>query len=244
MPIQVTNIHNKYEAEVDLVFCLTGDNSSRTQSNKEKQAISEMMASGYRVAVSTWTGADIFEVRNCCLMEKNKNFRVDQKPFGGYFSDYRFSVWFDSDNYVTAEQIKKLISYDLDIVGGWCRISTEIGKNIDDARTNASFVELNDGRIETNPITEGEMLSLPRDKRGLIEVGLLGFGLMVIKKGVFESLGYPWFRSWNNTWEEDGKRMSRNVSDDLGFCLRTKEKGFKIFVDPLLRVGHEKRVEL
>jgi len=30
--------------------------------------------------------------------------------------------------------------------------------------------------------------------------------------------------------------------EDISFCLRAKEKGFKIYIDPLIKVGHEKKI--
>ena len=34
------------------------------------------------------------------------------------------------------------------------------------------------------------------------------------------------------------------TSEDVGFCLRARENGYKIWVDPTVCVGHEKTVVL
>jgi hypothetical protein len=77
-------------------------------------------------------------------------------------------------------------------------------------------------------------------KSGLMEAAYTGFGFMLIKKGVFESMEYPWFRP---VMKQIGNAMDFCM-EDVGFCLTARERGYKIFVDPQVRVGHEKRVVL
>ena len=63
-------------------------------------------------------------------------------------------------------------------------------------------------------------------------------GFMLIKKGVFESMEYPWFKPIE-------KRIGQMVDftmEDVGFCLTAKERRYKILIDPMVRVGHEKKV--
>ena len=74
-------------------------------------------------------------------------------------------------------------------------------------------------------------------KGELLEVNYTGMGFMLVKNRVFESLTYPWFRPIE-------KRIGDSLDftmEDVGFCLRAKEKGYKIFVDPQIIVGHEKK---
>jgi hypothetical protein len=76
------------------------------------------------------------------------------------------------------------------------------------------------------------------DKPGLMEVAYTGFGFILIKKGVFESMKYPWFRP---IFKQIGPAVDFTM-EDVGFCLQAKESGLKIFVDPQIKVGHEKEV--
>ena len=72
----------------------------------------------------------------------------------------------------------------------------------------------------------------------LMEVEYTGFGWMLVKKGVFERLKYPWF---SPIFEKD---IAPNVidfcSEDVSFCQKVLQKGFKIYIDPDIIVGHEK----
>jgi len=77
-----------------------------------------------------------------------------------------------------------------------------------------------------------------RGKEGLIRVDYTGLGFMLVKKGVFESLDYPWFRPV----EKQIGDMVDFTMEDVGFCLRAREKGFEVLVDPGIKVGHEKKV--
>jgi hypothetical protein len=58
----------------------------------------------------------------------------------------------------------------------------------------------------------------------------------LVKKGVFESLEYPWVQP---TWfDEDG--IYEMTTTDCGFMHRAAEKGFETYIDPNIIVGHEK----
>jgi GT2 family glycosyltransferase len=51
---------------------------------------------------------------------------------------------------------------------------------------------------------------------------------------------YPWFRP---EFKKIGNAVDFTM-EDVAFCLRAQEAGYKIYVDPLVRVGHEKGVVL
>lgn len=63
-------------------------------------------------------------------------------------------------------------------------------------------------------------------KDGLMEVGGIGTGCLLIKRKVLERVGEPWFG-----YQEGG-------SEDLYFCRRAREVGFKVHVDLGVVCGH------
>lgn len=63
-------------------------------------------------------------------------------------------------------------------------------------------------------------------KQGLVEVSAVGSGLLYVKRKVFDAIGNPWF------FYEAG------IGEDVNFCKAAQEKGFKIFVDTDIDVGH------
>lgn len=65
---------------------------------------------------------------------------------------------------------------------------------------------------------------------GLCQVDAVGFGAIILKREVFEALPVPRFRF-------DG------CGEDVFFCVNAKEKGFRIFVDGTMKIGHLKDPE-
>ena len=69
-----------------------------------------------------------------------------------------------------------------------------------------------------------------------MEVDYNGMGFMLIKKGVFEKVEYPWFCQLKKQIGD----LEDYCSEDVAFCHLAKKAGFKIFIDPQMVVGHEK----
>ena len=61
-----------------------------------------------------------------------------------------------------------------------------------------------------------------------------GFGWMLIKKGVIESLEYPWFRP---LWQKVDDNINTFTSEDVGFCQKALEKGYKIYANKNIVIG-------
>jgi hypothetical protein len=61
-------------------------------------------------------------------------------------------------------------------------------------------------------------------------------GWMLIRKGVVESLKYPWF--WGDL-QKVGPLTDMN-SEDVAFCKAIQAAGHQIHVDTKIRVGHQK----
>ena len=58
--------------------------------------------------------------------------------------------------------------------------------------------------------------------------------------GVFESMEYPWFQP---RWVSGGN-FHDFCAEDVGFCWTAQELGHEIWVDPAIKVLHEKTVLL
>lgn len=64
----------------------------------------------------------------------------------------------------------------------------------------------------------------------LFEAASCGTGVMLIRTSVFENILVPWFE-----FEYvDGER----IGEDVNFCRKAREAGFKICVDPTIPVRH------
>lgn len=67
--------------------------------------------------------------------------------------------------------------------------------------------------------------------QGLCQVDAVGFGAIIIKREVIEALPEPRFRF-------------AGCGEDIYFCVNAKEKGFRVFVDGTMRIGHIKDPEV
>ena len=67
-------------------------------------------------------------------------------------------------------------------------------------------------------------------------------GLFACRKGVIESLKYPYFyRELQEIKDKDGNVLMRDMcSEDVAFCKNLKDAGYSIYVNTDVRVGHEK----
>lgn len=64
----------------------------------------------------------------------------------------------------------------------------------------------------------------------LFECGSIGTGCMVIKTEVFKHLAEPWFATINECDEASDVRKFE-MTDDLYFCKKVREAGFKLLAD-------------
>jgi|TARA_R110000824_G_scaffold397623_1_gene600704 hypothetical protein len=143
-----------------------------------------------------------------------------QHPWDGE-KDYDYIMWIDSDIVFEPKHFFKLLEYDKDIVSGLYLKKPQTDSMADIPTSFACFVDDDFRNLMTHEAT-GE----------LIRVKANGMGWMLIKKGVFEKVEYPWFG------------MIDNHGEDISFQLRAKGVGFDTYVDTNIIVGHEKGVVL
>jgi GT2 family glycosyltransferase len=72
----------------------------------------------------------------------------------------------------------------------------------------------------------------------LFKADYTGLGWMLCKYGVFEKMKYPYFHPRLLKWEKYG--WEDFPFDDVEICMRMREAGFDIWIDPKIRIGHEK----
>tara|TARA_Y100000817_G_C16780906_1_gene510554 strand:+ start:56 stop:547 length:492 start_codon:yes stop_codon:yes gene_type:complete len=155
---------------------------------------------------------------------------VDQKPFGGQ-NKYDYLMWIDSDMVFEPDDFFKLINHDKDLVSGIYKMSDNV---------NYATVETMDEEFFEQwmhyPFLNQK--TIDRKEGKLFKADYTGMGWMLVKYGVFEKMKYPYFYPRKQTWPQ--YNWEDFVWDDVEFCLRAREAGFDVWVDPNLRIGHEK----
>ena len=211
-----------------VVFCLPGNSFGGKFLECWTDCIAYCLSHGIRPVLSRRESCNIYYVRNMCLgadVSRGKN----QKPFDGKL-EYDYLMWIDSDILFTPQQFQKLLNHNSDIVSGVYLM--------EDGKSLATVKEWDEEYFRQNCHFKFLTLQEINGKEDLIEVAYTGMGFMLVKRGVFEKLEYPWFRPI----EKKIGDMVDFTMEDVAFCLRAREAGFKIFIDPTVRVGHEKKM--
>lgn len=168
--------------------------------------------------IDVWSA--IPEVREGGLIEEAYRHDIDKArnnlvtKFLATRADALLSV--DTDIIYTPEHVQKLIDWDLPFVSG--------------AYMN-EFSLIDAAVLGDNG--HPKQIGLPG---GPTEVLFTGAGFTLIQREVFEKIAHEWY----SFTEEDGWKHG----EDWSFCVRVRQAGYKIMLDPEIRVGHLKYLVL
>ena len=95
-----------------------------------------------------------------------------------------------------------------------------------------------DDFVKNRGVMNHETVETMGKRRKPFTVDYTGFGWVLIQKGVFENLEYPWFAPQMQVFESGD--VQDMCGEDVSFCLDAKKMGMEIWCDPRIRVGHEK----
>lgn len=222
-----------------IVFCLPGASFSREFVTNWTNAMVELSKSGFQVQAAFSYDANVFYVRNRILCG-NAVRGVGQIPFDGQV-DYDYLFWVDSDVLFSPDDVRRLLSHEKDIVSGCYIMSDNNHYPIVLDMDNEYF--LKHGHYEFL-----DRSSLAALQGRLTPVAYVGFGFICIKKGVFEKLGYPFFRPNRLTFGTENRPEDEQIveyaSEDVSWCMNVRELGFDVWVDPTVLVGHQKLIPL
>jgi hypothetical protein len=217
-----------------VIFALPGRSYSGRFLQSWTELVHACLQNNIQPIMSQHYSPVVYYARNMCLGGDNLR-GVDQLPFNGQV-DYDYIMWIDSDIVFSPQHFFKLLQHDKDIVSGLYMMSDNTHyatvETWDDEffKKHGSFQFLTRGAVKV--------------KKGLFKVDYTGGGWMLVKKGIFESIGYPWFRPEYVEYEINGKQIMDFTSEDVGFSKAAKRKGYNIWIDPSIIVGHEKMMVL
>lgn len=132
-------------------------------------------------------------------------------------ADHTHLFFMDSDMKFPENALSRLLEHDKDIVGGVYTVKTP-------PFNTTIFKESEDEPWKSYKPTIDD---------NLIEVQGIGTGCLLIKRKVFEELDFPWF--W---YERPPNGDDDMMSEDIYFCMKAREKGFKIYADAKMFCGH------
>ena len=162
-----------------------------------------------------------------------------QIPFQGKLN-YDYMMWLDTDINFTVEQVVSLFETmqkkkHVDVLCGiYLTADGHHSTIVKDWDVNF-FLKTGMFPFLTIPQLKEEAAK-SADK--LAKVFYAGMGFMMVRKGAFEKVTYPWFEPVMHEIE-----MSRDFSsEDVSLCWKWAEKGVGIYIDPEIVVGHEKAI--
>jgi hypothetical protein len=179
----------------------SGDDAKLNSSLSIMRMLCKMCNEKYDISVSVerYYGFSVAQTRNIMMDAAIK-----------YDFDYLLTV--DGDMIIPDDTLVKLLSYNVDVVGGLYR---QRGKNIPEAYINHKRATLE----QVKDI-------------GIIDSTGVGMGCALIKTDVLKAVGYPYcVYHENQIWEN-------TLSEDYDFCKKVISKGFKIYVDTSTRCKH------
>jgi hypothetical protein len=215
---------------MNLIFCLPGKAFSSNFFNSWNATLNELNRQGITYAYSNSYDPVVYYTRNRILGGQNTAGK-SQKPWQGQI-DYDRIIWIDDDMVWQAADVMSLLNTDKPIVAGTYIMSDGV---------NYPIVEnLDYAHLASNGVFQFMTKEDLSAKTVPFKVSYTGFGFLSIKKGVLESMEYPWFQP---RWVSHGD-FHDFCAEDVGFCWAAQELGHEIWIDPSIRVGHEKTVIL
>ena len=132
-------------------------------------------------------------------------------------ADYIFMI--DDDMMCPTDLFEKLVRHNVDIVAplAFMRLAPHypvlfrVEKGYDHMQGLEYYIP---HKIENYP------------KNTLVECDGVGFGAALIKTSIFKSIPKPWFMS------------TTGHGEDLLFCKKAREAGFKVYMDTSVKLGH------
>lgn len=128
-----------------------------------------------------------------------------------------YILWIDDDMMVTPDIFERLVKHDVDIVTPltFMRVAPYSPVMWNEKIT------MKDGE---QSVAFNQILEYPAGK--LIQVGQVGFGVVLMKTSILKTIPKPWF--FNNV----------SVGEDIWFSFKAKQNGFSSYVDTSFCVGH------
>ena len=202
-----------------VIFCVPGNTFSNRFVKCWTMIQQELHKQNIEYELMCEYAPNIYYIRGM-LLGGNYSHGPSQHPWQGK-KEYDYIMWIDSDIVFKPQHFFKLLEHDKDIVSGLYLKKPQTDSMADIPTSFACFVDDDYRNLMTHE-ANGE----------LINVRANGMGWMLVKKGVFEKIDYPWFG------------MINHHGEDLSFQLRAKDAGFDSYVDTSIIVGHEKEVVL
>lgn len=197
-----------------IIFCIPGRNFSNNFLTSWTRLLKYCHKNNIQAELSNGYTSIVHLARYSCLMiNPESTCNICLNPFSE--TTYDYIMWIDSDMVFNPEHFEKLLKAKKEVITGLYRIEN----------TNLlGCFDTNNKRIDVDYI---------KNNSGVIEVSFSAMGFMLIKRGVYERMPFPYF----SVPGESGM-----LSETLSFCHNLSKANIPIHAHLDVVVGHEKLV--
>lgn len=150
--------------------------------------------------------------------------------------DYVFMLDSDMDNFppdLIYYFLDKMTTYDIKVLSGlaYCRNGVLDPKSKKLLRAPAVFHKNEKGQIANwRDLMPGSGL--------ITEDGLMcGSACMMVDVNVYKKIELPYYH-WEMIYDKENNQISFENGEDIYFCRRAQEEGFKVYIDTNILIGH------
>jgi len=208
-----------------MVLCLPGKQFSQNYVGSLTRLLQWLVKHKWRVTLRMAYKANVFACRNFLFGVPQRP--ADNVPFEGKIPTYTHMLWIDSDMVFSPIHVQTLLSRNKPIICGCAKMQSGLyaiveNRDLDYWREHQQYEYLTDKKLDkrSEPFT----------------VAFTGMAFMLIQKGVIERFAFPWITQHFETLGD----IIYPLGEDVSFCERAQKLGFDIWVDPMVRIGHEK----
>lgn len=232
-----------------ILFCLVGSSFSPSFLSAWSETLLGLTKQGHRVFMSTRTDSTWY-IRNNCLGGNVLRGKY-QIPFDGKLEyDYVFMI--HHDVVFSKEHIVRMLSRmdttpSIQVLSGVVPVSDNVFDMIE--KGHWRFEEF----VKEGRFREFTRRDLVQKRDQLFEVDHASMDFVCIRKGVLESIEYPWFKPLYFEFAVDltdssGNTVKREIrdycNDNVAMSRNLVEKGYSLWVDPLVTVAREQTATL
>lgn len=211
---------------INLIIATPGHSAFTGYIRSLLAATQELNRRGITWAFSQEYSSHVADAREMTLNGDNQNNPKESRPFKGEIT-YDKILWIDSDITFTPSDVIRAYESEFDVVtGAYTLASGEV----------VAYQELFGRAFSMQEVKE---MKEPRKIFGA------GLGFFCMKSGIFEKMSRPWFQQVPGTTIYEGEEFTFPImGEDLSLCKRINDLGFEIWLDPEIKLIHQKTFKL
>jgi hypothetical protein len=230
---------------LNVIFCIPGKSVSMEFLQSWSQLLSDCVKKNVNIVLSCQYDPVVHFARSKCLGANVLRGKY-QLPFDGKI-DYDYLMWIDSDMVFTSQDFFRMLETPHEVTCGTYMMRDNKHLAVVPEWDNQYFSEHGNFKFLTyDELNKYAEVSIDEEtkrasvKNRYMKIAYSGMGWMLVKKGVFERINYPWF---SHDIIEIGNSVEM-CSEDVAFCRNVSKLGIPIYIDTTIRLGHLKKVIL